>query len=463
MAFTPTVAGTYTIALTATDSAGNKGSTSATLAAANLTVTAGGPYQSISAAAVTFIATVSGPETGALTYSWNFGDGSTSTLAGPSHAYATPGSYNVTLSVTDAAGQTATAATTATVYAPVQPQITGLPASDTVGTQVTLGSLVSGGVPGADTESWTVSENGTTVTTGSGSSFAFTPTVAGTYTIVLTATDKNGEQGTTTASVTVASAPVASGSAIILDDSAGAPTFTKTGSGWAGTSDPEGWDGEIDYNAEAAPSAAGAIWQTSQVQPGVEYLVEASWGRPEPSHCNAAQYNVYDGNTLIATVTVNQQIAPSGPTYNGVAFQTLTTIIPTSGTITVVEVAAPNSSGALVADAIRIAPPGSPPSAQFNGPSSVSAGTSNATVSFANQQGGTAPYTYSYDFGDTGTFEIANSSSPTATIPESYLANPGTLVVRGRIMDSAGDYTDYTTNITIGAPGMDSHAVPQYP
>ncbi len=84
----------------------------------------------------------------------------------------------------------------------------------------------------------------------------------------------------------------------------------------------------------------------------------------------------------------------------------------------------------------------------------MTAGTSNATVSFSNQQGGTAPYTYSYDFGNTGTFEIANSSNATATIPESYVANPNTtLVVRGRIMDGAGDYTDYTIKVIIGASG----------
>ncbi len=230
MAFTPTVAGTYTVALTATDSHGDKGSTSATLAAANFTVAAGGPYQSISAAAVAFTATITGPETGALTYSWNFGDGSTSTLAGPSHAYATPGSYNVTLSVKDAAGQTATAATTANVYAPVQPQITGLPALHEVGTKVTLGSQVTGGVPGTDTESWTVSENGTTVTTGSGSSLAFTPTVAGTYTIALTATDSAGNKGSTSATLAAANLTVAAGGPY-QSISAAAVTFIATVSG----------------------------------------------------------------------------------------------------------------------------------------------------------------------------------------------------------------------------------------
>ena len=35
---------------------------------------------------------------------WDFGDGQTSTLQNPSHVYATPGSYTVTLTVTNSDG-----------------------------------------------------------------------------------------------------------------------------------------------------------------------------------------------------------------------------------------------------------------------------------------------------------------------------------------------------------------------
>jgi PKD repeat protein len=40
----------------------------------------------------------------ALSYAWNFGDGSSSTSANPSHTYVSAGSYTVTLTVTDACG-----------------------------------------------------------------------------------------------------------------------------------------------------------------------------------------------------------------------------------------------------------------------------------------------------------------------------------------------------------------------
>lgn len=47
--------------------------------------------------------------------SWNFGDGTTSTATNPSHTYASAGSYNVTLTVTDNGGATNTATQAVTI------------------------------------------------------------------------------------------------------------------------------------------------------------------------------------------------------------------------------------------------------------------------------------------------------------------------------------------------------------
>ncbi|MEV7681189.1 carbohydrate-binding protein [Streptomyces sp. NPDC088341] len=51
----------------------------------------------------------SDPEGKALTYSWNFGDGATSTAANPSHTYTTTGTFRPTLTVRDPEGLTGTA------------------------------------------------------------------------------------------------------------------------------------------------------------------------------------------------------------------------------------------------------------------------------------------------------------------------------------------------------------------
>src|SRR5205807_1839257 len=50
-----------------------------------------------------------------FTYAWNFGDGTTSTAASPSHAYAAVGTYPVSVAVTDKDGGATTVATTAVV------------------------------------------------------------------------------------------------------------------------------------------------------------------------------------------------------------------------------------------------------------------------------------------------------------------------------------------------------------
>ena len=61
-----------------------------------------------------------------LTYAWNFGDSTTSTLANPTKTYSTTGTRTVTLTVTDDAGATASTTATITVNAPLLAAPTGL-------------------------------------------------------------------------------------------------------------------------------------------------------------------------------------------------------------------------------------------------------------------------------------------------------------------------------------------------
>jgi PKD repeat protein len=57
----------------------------------------------------------SDPEGGALSFSWNFGDGTTSTAANPAKTYTTNGQRTATLTVTDPGGRTATSSVVITV------------------------------------------------------------------------------------------------------------------------------------------------------------------------------------------------------------------------------------------------------------------------------------------------------------------------------------------------------------
>lgn len=100
---------------------GSSGGTSLLSATSTIHIQGGRPVASFTfqmgstANSVQFIDTST--STGALTYSWNFGDGASSTDSNPEHLYASPGTYTVVLTVTDTSGQSDTA--TARVTVPV--------------------------------------------------------------------------------------------------------------------------------------------------------------------------------------------------------------------------------------------------------------------------------------------------------------------------------------------------------
>lgn len=116
------VAGTFNVQLTVTDDAGATGVIGASIEiiAAGQPVppsaNAGGPYTAEAGTAVMFDGSASSDADGTIaTYSWDFGDGNTGTGMQASNTYGTPGSYVVRLTVTDDAGLTGQAMTTATI------------------------------------------------------------------------------------------------------------------------------------------------------------------------------------------------------------------------------------------------------------------------------------------------------------------------------------------------------------
>lgn len=78
-----------------------------------------GPYSGSLGQSISFSSQGSNDPGGNITaYYWQFGDGSSSTAANPSHQYSSTGTYTVSLTVTDNDGQTGTATTTATIFNP---------------------------------------------------------------------------------------------------------------------------------------------------------------------------------------------------------------------------------------------------------------------------------------------------------------------------------------------------------
>jgi Big-like domain-containing protein/PKD domain-containing protein len=93
------------------------------------------------------------------------------------------------------------------------------------------------------------------------------------------------------------------------------------------------------------------------------------------------------------------------------------------------------------------------PTATFSNDGPVDEG-STATVTFAGQSDPSADdlaaLVYSYDFDNDGTFEETASSSSSATVPASLLADgPGTRTVRAVVADDDGGSFELTTDITV--------------
>lgn len=135
---------------------------------------------------VNFTNTSTGTSAG-CTYSWNFGNSSTSPLPSPSTTYLSPGIYTVTLVVT-CGGVTSTKTATITVHPNPTVDFVANDTSVCPGTPVTFTSTSVLGVPGAGSYLWNFGDGGT----GSTSPVTHTYAAPGYYNVTLAATNSQG-------------------------------------------------------------------------------------------------------------------------------------------------------------------------------------------------------------------------------------------------------------------------------
>jgi len=184
--------GTYTVTLTVTNSFGSDSETKpnyitvnqagikpvADFTAASTTIAAGGT--------VTFTDQSTNTPTG---WSWNFGDGGTSTLQNPSHVYNTAGSYTVSLMATNSFGSTTAVKNDYITVnqagsAPVA-DFSGIPTTITAGGSVAFSDLSTNTPTGW---SWDFGDGGTS----SSQNPTHVYTTPGSYTVTLIATNNFG-------------------------------------------------------------------------------------------------------------------------------------------------------------------------------------------------------------------------------------------------------------------------------
>ena len=167
----------------------------------------GGPYNATAGVALALNASTSSDPDGTIaSYAWNFGDGTTGTGATPSKTYATAGSFTISLTVTDNAGSTNTATTTASVVASNQPPVAraGGPYTGTAGVALALNGSTSSDPDGTIASyAWNFGDG----TTGTGATPSKTYATAGTFTVTLTVTDNNGATHSAATTATIALPP----------------------------------------------------------------------------------------------------------------------------------------------------------------------------------------------------------------------------------------------------------------
>ncbi len=312
---TYTEAGAFDVTLTVTDDAGETDSVSTTVtivAAANQPPVAdpGGPYNGTVDVAVQFDGSASSDPDGAIaSYSWDFGDGTTGTGATPTKAYAEAGTFDVTLTVTDDAGETNSVSTTVEIIAAAnQPPVAdpGGPYNGAVDVAVQFDGSASSDPDGVIASySWDFG-NGAT---GTGPTPATTYTEAGAFNVTLTVTDDDGATNSVSTTVTIVAA-------------ANQPPVANPGGPYNGTVGIA-----VQFNGAASSDPDGAIaaysWDFGNGTTG-------TGPTPATTYTEAGAFNVTltvtddDGATnsvsttaVIGTVANQPPVANLGGPYNG--------------------------------------------------------------------------------------------------------------------------------------------------
>jgi parallel beta-helix repeat protein len=215
------------ISATATDGAGNTSAFSADVIASTVSVTAGGPYSIHEGDSLALGSAANNPLGVPLTYSWTV-NGHAGAASGPNPTLTWaqlqalgiddgPATFSLSVAVDDGHGHTpvSPAATLSLSNSPPTAALSTAPATNPEGTAIHLtGSATDPSA--ADTAAgftfaWSVTKNGSPFALGTGAAVAFTPDDDGTYVVTLSATNEDGDTGTTTQTIAVTNVPPTAG------------------------------------------------------------------------------------------------------------------------------------------------------------------------------------------------------------------------------------------------------------
>lgn len=393
-----------------------------------------------------------------LTYEWDFGDGDTSTQSAPSHVYTMPGTYTVSLKVTDSNGDQATDSTQVVVNSDDVPAVTAqaTPTSGLAPLQVQFSAQGMGG-NGALTYSWSFGDGASDA----GKNVAYTYQNAGQYQATVTVTDADGDVATDTLTIDVGSntAPAANASAT--------PTsgFAPLAVDFFGNAN--GGNGQLTYTWNFGDGATPVAQQNTQhtyTTPGTytaTLLVEDMDG---DTSTDTVQISVLDNAVpaVNASASPDTGIVPFNVSFQAVVSQgdapftylwdfgdgSMTSTLQnpshsytTGGTFTAT-VTVTDANGDTDSDTVTItAADNTQPVVTAS--ADVDTGTKPLTVNFsAVGQGGNGALTYTWYFGD------GSAPASGATTSHTY-QNAGIYTATVVVADADGDTSQDTLTINV--------------
>lgn len=395
-------AGTYSVTLIASNSAGSDTTTLTNYITVNTTPSAGFT-SSVNGTTASFTNTT----TNATSYSWNFGDGGTSTATNPTHTYINDGVYTVVLSATNSCG-TVTSTQTVTIATPPS---AGFSANNTSGCGPLSVQFTNLSSNNATSWSWTFpgGNPGTSTQEEPLVSYA-TP---GTYNVTLIATNSTGSDTTTLTNYINVQGPPATSFTVATNVFVANFTNTTTGGtsyswnfGDGGTSTATNpthtYAGDGTYTVTlTATGPCGTSTSTQQVV--ISSLPVAGFNAQQTNGC--APFTVQFQDQSSTNVTSWAWSFPGGTPSNSTEENPSVTYA-TAGSYDVT-LTVTNPLGSNTSTQTNFITVGTAPTAGF-----TSAAT-GLTANFTNTSSGAT--SYAWNFGDGGTSTEANPSHTYAT------------------------------------------------
>ncbi len=238
-------------------------------------------------------------------YLWSFGDGSTGSGKTPDHTYRSPGTFVVTLTVTDDAGNAASASTTASILpnqAPVPDP--GGPYVGAVGEKVKFDGTGSRDVDGKiESYRWDFGDG----KTGKGDTPDHAYQTAGLYTVTLTVTDDDDATASLSTTATIVDPDVPMPTVSITQPSPGADLQGTTTLIAATSNDPVVTridffvDGTLIGTDNASPWST--VWDTTTVPNGAHTLTAVATDTVGRSSRDSISINVDNNPALNVRIT----------------------------------------------------------------------------------------------------------------------------------------------------------------